>query len=345
MNESDLPPAAPIGEGALAAGPASPSFLDDYRALGLAGIVDCSARSRIELTGADRIALLHNLCSNDIKGLAEGDRREAFLLNAKGHVVGHVQVLRPPNRLILESSPGQEERVIQSLDRYIIREDAQLAPRGDAWGELLLSGADWSDRLPAAGFAGGTRPEEWPRVFETEWHGIPVIMAEIDWLPFPGRLLFFDSGRAAEIRERLLAAGGRLCSADAFDAARLEAGTPWYDLDVTDAQLPQEVDRDSRSISFTKGCYIGQETVARIDALGHVNRVLRGVRFLGATCPASGTELTFEGEAAGRVTSAAYSPKLRSPLALAYVRRGRHLAGTQLDSPCGRAEVVSFPLV
>jgi folate-binding protein YgfZ len=106
----------------------------------------------------------------------------------------------------------------------------------------------------------------------------------------------------------------------------------------------QEVNRDRQAISFTKGCYLGQETVARIDALGHVNQKLVGVRFMGDENPAVGTELMNNGLSVGRVTSATYSPQLRAALALAMVRRESNVPGTLLESVRGECEVISLPL-
>ena len=140
-------------------------------------------------------------------------------------------------------------------------------------------------------------------------------------------------------------AGARPCGSEAVEIARIEAGTPLFGRDITDANLPQEIARDARAISFVKGCYIGQETVARLDALGHVNRTLAGVRFAATDVPASGTELTDDsGKVAGRVTSATFSPTLGAPLALAFVRRETNTPGSKLTSAVGPAEVVQLPL-
>jgi folate-binding protein YgfZ len=118
---------------------------------------------------------------------------------------------------------------------------------------------------------------------------------------------------------------------------------PLFGVDFDEQNFPQEVGRDREAISFTKGCYLGQETVARIDALGHVNQRLVGVRFDGSDIPGAGTELAQEGANVGKVTSAAYSPKLKAPLALAIVRREANNIGTRLDSPIGPCEVVALP--
>ena len=142
----------------------------------------------------------------------------------------------------------------------------------------------------------------------------------------------------------LAATGATACSAEAFEIVRIEAGYPLYGRDIGDKNLPQEVNRNRLAISFTKGCYLGQETVARIDALGHVNRTLQSVRFSGAAVPADGTELRVGSAVAGEVTSAVFSPRLDAPLALAYLRRGFEAIGTQLESDLGAAEVIATPL-
>jgi folate-binding protein YgfZ len=130
------------------------------------------------------------------------------------------------------------------------------------------------------------------------------------------------------------------CGQDAFEAARIEQGFPLFGQDISDKNLPQEVGRDKLAISFVKGCYLGQETVARIDALGHVNRKLARLRFSGPAVPGPGTELRAGEQVVGEVTSASWSPRLRSPVALGYVRTAHLSPGTRLTSSCGEAEVM-----
>jgi folate-binding protein YgfZ len=143
------------------------------------------------------------------------------------------------------------------------------------------------------------------------------------------------------LKERLLEAGAVNCDAAAFDAVRIEAGWPLFGRDITPENLPQEVDRDAYAISFKKGCYLGQETVARIDAMGHVNRKLRRLKFAGDAAPAPGTALLAGDKHVGEVTSAAISPNFGAPLALGYVRRGHNEPGTRLISSAGEVEVLA----
>ena len=135
--------------------------------------------------------------------------------------------------------------------------------------------------------------------------------------------------------------GGALlwCVAAGLDAVRIEAGFPLFGSDITDDNLPQEIGRNKQAICFTKGCYLGQETVARIDALGHVNRLLTRVKFASAEVPSPGTELFASDKAVGKVTSACWSPLNGSPLAFALIRRAQSAPGTKLTSSRGHAEV------
>ncbi len=133
----------------------------------------------------------------------------------------------------------------------------------------------------------------------------------------------------------------RTCVRPAFEAARIQWGWPLDRTDISTDNLPQEVGRDDRAISFTKGCYLGQETVARLDSLGHVNKQLTLVRFPSGQLTNSVT-LSFEGKSVGATTSVGFSPECACPVALAYVRRERAEPGTVLESPAGPAETAPF---
>jgi tRNA-modifying protein YgfZ len=306
------------------------------------GLADLNGRTRIELTGADRASFLHNLSTNEIKKLPSGSGCEAFLLDARGHVLAHMFVVCRPESLVLETVPGQEERLIAHLDRYLIRERVELLGRSGVWGELLVAGPNTPEivakltaaPLPAAPLAH----------VDVSLAGRPATLVRVELTRPFGCLVLCERADVALVGQAIVDAGAKRCGPEAFEMARIEAGFPWYGPDISDKNLPQEVARDALAISFVKGCYIGQETVARIDALGHVNKTLVGVRFAGDQVPAAGTELTAGGQGAGQVTSAVFSPRLNTPLALAYVRRGSEVPGTVLESAVGSAEVVSLPV-
>jgi folate-binding protein YgfZ len=159
----------------------------------------------------------------------------------------------------------------------------------------------------------------------------------------PGYALVAAAGDIEPLSAALSAAGARAVPAASLEILRIEAGFPVFGRDISEQNLPQEVNRDDRAISFTKGCYLGQETVARIDALGHVNRLLCGLRFAERTVPPIGLQLEQTGQAVGRVTSAAWSPRLGAAIALGYLRRGAHEPGAKLGSSAGEATVEALP--
>jgi len=297
--------------------------LDEYRALRSGyGVVKLADWSSVTLTGTDRQTFLNNFCTNDVKRLAPGEQCEAFFTDVKGKIVGHGLVHCRVNELVFISLPAQAPKIIAHLDRYIIREDVQLRDTSATRVYLLIAGGE----APGAGLNG----EIWVR-----WRLLHA--------PFCG-LLEATSDRLPQIQQERHARGAVSCGDVAFDALRIESGTPLFGVDFNEENLPQEVGRDELAISFTKGCYLGQETVARIDALGHVNQRLVGVRFAGPNVPEAGMELTRGGATVGHVTSATYSPQHSAPLALAMVRRQSLAPGTLLESATGPCEVIELPM-
>jgi folate-binding protein YgfZ len=299
--------------------------LDEYQALRSGfGVVELANWSSVTLTGADRQTFLNNFCTNDVKRLGPGEHCEAFLTSVQGKILGHGLVHCRANELVIITVPALAPKMIAHLDRYIIREDVQLRDTTAERAYLLIAGGEEA--------GAGLNGETWIR-----WRLLHA--------PFCG-LLEATPDRLSQVRQELKAAGAMWCGDGdaAFDALRIESGTPLFGIDFDEENLPQEVGRDELAISFTKGCYLGQETVARIDALGHVNQRLVGVRFAGPNVPNPKTELTDGGTPAGQVTSAAYSPHLGSPLALAMVRRRWVSPGSQLASAAGPGEVIELPV-
>jgi folate-binding protein YgfZ len=299
----------------------------DYRALSTAvGVVDLTAlRSRVEVRGADRVGFVHNFCTNDIKALPDGETCEAFLLNGKGNVLFYAEIRKRPESIVIESGADRGAAIIRHLDKYVIREDVTFADRSSEWSELLVVGPQAATHV---GDVGGT-----------------LIVHAGNWTAMPNFVVLGPAAEVQELQQRLVAAGVPLCSYAALDALRIEAGFPLDGVDVGDKNLAQEVDRVAQTISFKKGCYLGQETVARLDALGHVNKSLVGLRFADRNAeqvPPRGTELIAGGRVVGEVASSAYSPGAVTSVALAYVRTGSNVVGTRLDSACGTAEVVAF---
>ena len=304
----------------------SPELLTQYSALtGSAGVADWTGRTLLEVTGADRVQLLHSFTTADVKKLPEGQTCEAFVTSPQGKTLGHLWITKLAESLVLDTVPDQAEVLLGHFEKYIISEDATLRNITAEQGELLVAGPQAANMLQQLGIEN-------------------VVVKSVSLLAAPTFLVQAQRATLPSILQAIESSGAVSCGLPAIEMARVEAGVPLFGKDITPDNLPQEIGRDSLAISFTKGCYLGQETVARIDALGHVNRQLTGVRFASDSIPAPKTRLFVSDKEVGHVTSAAWSPMLAAPLAIALVRRAQTKPGTVLASEAGKADVVALPI-
>lgn len=318
---------------------ASTNWEDDYRALSQAcGLIVLSDWSSLEITGSDRVAFLHNMCTNDIRRLSEGDTSEAFLTDVKGKIQAHVFVCVEAERITLLTVPGIAERIISQLDRYIIREEVSLtdATREHTW--ILVVGPQSQVALNEICERDSALPTEKFRFSSLNLAGQQCLVARMALL-WPSNFLVRCEN--LEKFSQSMAAPWIDTSSQAWTSLRVESQLPLFGTDFDDSNLPQEVNRDAQAISFTKGCYLGQETIARIDALGHVNKKLVTVSFESESLPTPGTKLLRGGDEIGTVTTACWSPQTSRPAALAWVKRGANDLGCELESPGGKAIVVA----
>jgi folate-binding protein YgfZ len=289
-----------------------------------AGFAELVGRTSIAVTGPDRAAFLQSFTTNDIKRLTPGTGCEAFVTSTQGKTLGHVFVFCEADQIILDTSPDQASSLIAHFSRYVITEEVDFTDQTPNRRVILLAGPEAANAIEH--MSGNAAPVE---LLAHQTAAIAGQNVTIRRTPYAGSHSFFLEVAAADFNATLAAlrdAAVAPCDADAVEVVR------------------QEVGRDRQAISFTKGCYLGQETVARIDALGHVNRLLRGLRFSGPAVPAVGTALLAGGQPIGHVTSAAWSPRLSAPLALAYIRRQHAKPGTSLAWEGGTADVVGLPL-
>jgi len=291
---------------------------------------DLSDRIHVELTGSDRARFLHNFCTNDIKRLQPGQGCEAFVTSVQGKVLAHLFVFVAPDSLWIDSTPGSEDLLVAHLDKYLITEDVEIVRRSAEFGEVLVTGPRAAERLGEAGCDVSALQSFEHRMCELG--GIRVAVRRVDLLGAPGYLLLVGRD-SLDALKNLLASRLPQGEVELFHMLRIEAGFPLYGIDISDNNLAQEVNRTAEAISFTKGCYLGQEPIARIDALGHVNQELRRLRFESGSVPAPGTPLvtdTPDAKPAGIITSSSLSFMDDRPIALAYVRRHSLAAGTRL---------------
>ncbi|BBO31846.1 YgfZ/GcvT domain-containing protein [Lacipirellula parvula] len=305
-----------------------------------AGLVRLRDWSTVWASGGDRASFLHNMCTNDVKRLTPGDGCEAFFTDVKGKIHSHGFLLAGDNAIQIVAVPGTAERLMPQLDRYIIREDVTLA---DESAELtwLLAFGERAGEIAAvalgAGAAAGLDAAWSHRSVDVAGAAVTVVRCELLWTG--GFLLGCSPAAIAALEGRWTAAGGTLGGEELWQTVRIESAWPMWGVDFDATNLPQEVSRDAQAISFRKGCYLGQETVARLDALGHVNKQLVAVAFAEGDVPPAGTELSHNDQPAGRVTSSCWSLRVAKPQAIAMVKRGAAAAGSTLQWSGGAGSV------
>ena len=295
---------------------------------------DRSARTRLEVAGPDRAKFLHNLTTNDVKRLARGAGHESFVTSPQGKTLAYVTCLATDDALLIRTDPGAVEALLPHLRKYGIFDDVAIADVSAETFEYHLVGPGADELVTHLGVDPATiRPLDHRAV---DLVGESVRLVRENLLGEPGWTWIGPKGLASAIRlEYFGIRGGKAGDATEFEARRIAAGTPLSGPDVQAGNLPQEVGRDARAINFVKGCYLGQETVARLDALGHVNKILRGGHVEGTDAvPSPGTALVDgDGKVVGTITSAAFSAERGVPIFLGYVRVAQAGGGTRLAIP------------
>ena len=265
-------------------------------------VFDLSDRTQIEIKGTDRIRFLHSFTSNDIKRLKPDQGCETFVTNLKGKVVAHVFVFCTEHSLWLDGSPGQRDAITRHLGKYVLVDDVQIVPRDDR-GELLVTG---TLAAPLLQLAQDMRVGD-HITRETEEGDFDI--RRVDLLGELGFLLSVPSSQVETVKTSMTGIGVAEGSRELFEYLRINAGYPQFGADITEDNLAQEVDRTKECISFDKGCYLGQETIARLDALGHTNQSLRRMTFESKQLPEPGHPVFDESGSVevGMITSASKS--------------------------------------
>lgn len=328
------------------------SVAQEYQALqeGV-GLIDLSFRTRLRVTGRDRRSWLHGQVTQEINKLPDGRGTYATVLNPQGHMVSDLFVYAVPDALLLDLPAGTATPMAEYLDRFLIMERAEIEDLTDSWALLSLQGPQAPCALAVVLGEEVTRLESW-EVAESQFEEEPLYVTRAAHCGEDGFDLFLPAEKAAAL-------WGALCQYrpdfavhsvgwEAFNVRRLEAGIPWWGEELDASLVPLEA-RLNHAISLTKGCYVGQEIIARIDARGQVNNLLTGFRVLGETLPPRGAEIRHDGKKVGRVATALHSLRLDRPVALGYLRRELQDPGTRVeavtDAGAVDLEVTPLPFV
>jgi len=309
----------------------------EYRTLTDAcGLIDRSERGKLALTGAERKSFLAGQVTNDIEGLAAGSGCYAAFLTHKGKMLGDLRVLAAEDpgteaELLLDTERATLQALFDMVRRFKIGYDVELHKRTVQRGLLSLVG-------PGARAVAGAEdlaPDEYAhRAGVIAGHPVRLIATDV------GVDVLCAADDTDAVREALLAAGAAPASEEAAEILRVERGRPRYGHDLDDATIPQEAGLNERAVSFTKGCYVGQETVARLFYRGKPNRHLRGLKLSEPT--AVGAELRLGERVVGRLASSIVSP-VHGPIALGLVRREAAPGDTVAVDGGASAVVVELP--
>jgi folate-binding protein YgfZ len=315
------------------------------------GLLDRCERGKLALTGAGAVEFLNGQVTNELADLAPGEGRYAAFLTHKGKMLGDLRILATgegaggaPVELQLDTERVALQELFDMIRRFKVGYDVELHKRTLERGLLSLIGPE-SDRVagtdgPGPGAdARAMLPSEEHANVRVEIGAIAALAIRTD----VGIDLLCDAADTERLREALLARGAQAVSEQAAECVRIERGRPRYGADIDQSTIPQEAGLNERAVSFTKGCYVGQETVARLYYKGKPNRHLRGLRLSAPV--AGGEELRLGERTVGHVGSVALSPTL-GPIALALVRREAEPGDTvQVGEASVSAQVVELPFL
>jgi len=323
-------------------------WLAGYRHLreGVA-LLDKNYRAYLEFTGPDRVRYLNAILTNNIKDLRENHGTISLFLNPQGHILAEIETYALPGKLFCYSYASIRESLVPALDKYIIMDDVTLTDRSEEFSTLALEGpkaALVTEELTGIQLADLAELET--RLVAVQ--GIPCRLGKRSPGGTASAEFLVDRGHAESLWKILLEAarkhGGGAVGYAALSAFRLELGAPWFGYDFGEKQIPHEAGLQESHINYTKGCYTGQEIVERVRSRGQVNRVRVTMKYDTPQPPAPGTPLLSEGKDVGYTTRASFSPLLKAPIGMGYVRREKSTPGSVVDVEGGTATVVSTPI-
>jgi folate-binding protein YgfZ len=317
------------------AGATDGALAEEYRAAREGAGLATLARGTLDVSGPKRQDYLHAMLSNDVKSLRPGEGRRAASMTPKGSLQAIVRVLVDASVVVVETEQDRVEPVLRTLEHHKVGAPVRFATRPVA--VLGLIGPRAEELVRSAGADLPAEPLDSHRVTRIAHQEVRIVRAGD--LPGRGFVLHVAPEASPAVRAALEAKGAVAVGREALDALRVEAMCPWYGADVTEDNLLHETGLLEVLHSPTKGCYVGQEVIARLEGRGgNVNKALRGLRLAAPAAP--GTAVTASGKEVGWITTSAVSPRL-GPIALAYVHRSHFAPGAAVEVDGRTATVVT----
>ncbi len=314
-----------------------------------AGLVERGGDARIVVSGKDRASYLHGLLTNDIASLGPGRGCYAAYLTPQGRMIADLRVYELGDVILLVVGRDVKDALMSKLDQFIFTEDVQLGDVTDTYGSVAIVGPQ-ADGIVASILG---LPQEIVTglpdygSMRAQFNGRAVILLRVNDLGEPGYDVLVETAALSALRYAARAAGTHDVDDATAEALRIEGGVPRFHRDMDEDTIPLEAGIESRAISLTKGCYVGQEVIIRVLHRGHgrVARKLVGLIAEGDVVPSAGETVHGDGREIGEVTSATWSPALQRPIAMAYVSRDFISPGTPVLVNGSPAVVASLPFV
>ena len=288
-----------------------------------AGFIDLSHRALLQLIGPDRLSYLQGLVSNDLRSLKPGDGQYATFLTQQGKVLGDVRILSSENSFYLDLWEFIKDKIGAHLNRYLVADEVEIADRSEGYGIISIQGPQ-SEALLRNLVGHAQLPTGPIQHTIVEVDGAKVCAVRSSHTGEVGFDLIVPKSNLKSLAQRCTEIGKQFSAAwvgeEAQNILRIEAGIPRYGIDFTEDNLLLEVGLD-HAVSFTKGCYLGQEVVERIRSRGHVNKKLVGLTLEGQESPSPGDLILSGDRPVGTVTSSVRSPALGQPIAFGYVNK------------------------
>jgi len=299
---------------------------------GGAGIFDLSSRGRIEVSGAEAVQFLNGLITNDVKTLGDNSWMPAAFPNVQGRLLASVRVIRRGDSFLFDTESATHAVVLKTLERFTLAGDFRVRDVTHETAHMSVQGKDAARIVGAVlGESAANIPHRGALVLS--WHDTDVTVMRATHTAEDGFDVIIGASEAPKLWESLMAAGARPVGFGALEVLRVEAGVPRYGVDMNETNVVLEAALDE-AVSYTKGCYIGQEIIARIHWRGHVAKRLTGLILDDneATQVPRGSKIkTPEGKEIGRITSLTFSPRLKHEVALAYVKYDFLAPGTEVS--------------
>jgi len=298
-------------------------------------------RQLVAASGDDRIAFLQGMLSNDVKRLAPGHGLYAAQLDQTGKVMTDMRLYAEPARVLIDVVAWRGAAMRQRLEKFLVADDVELTPLGDEAPLVQLEGP-LATAVAREALGIDVVPSTPLDHLTASFNGASIRVVAASEVERGGVLLCGTPASLVPVLDACRDAGASLAGMRALDTLRIEAGIAWPGIDMDETTLIMETGREA-AVSFTKGCYLGQEVLERVAARGHVNRRLSGLLLTGAALPPRRAPVLADGREVGYVTSAAHSPLLERPIALAIIHRKHWDAGEHVQVGGVEATVAALP--